>query len=97
MKASQFFQKIHLGPYLLKNRIVLPPLTRSRSTQPGNIANELMAEHGAIRAADFRDRTGLGRKRAIQILEYFDRVGFTRKLGHGHGEQHRIRGELPVN
>ena len=45
MKASQFFQKIHLGPYLLKNRIVLPPLTRSRSTQPGNIANELMATY----------------------------------------------------
>lgn len=63
----------------------------------GTIASELMAEHGAIRAADFRDRSGLGRKRAIQILEYFDRVGFTRKLGHGHGEQHRIRGELPVN
>lgn len=63
----------------------------------GAIATELMAGQGAIRAADFRDRTGLGRKRAIQILEYFDRVGFTRKVGHGHGEQHMIRGDLPVN
>lgn len=51
MKASQFFQKIHLGPYLLKNRIVLPPLTRSRSTQPGNIANELMATYYTQRAS----------------------------------------------
>lgn len=36
---------LQLGPYTLRNRIVLPPLTRSRSTQPGNIANELMAEY----------------------------------------------------
>ena len=51
MKASQFFQKIHLGPYLLTNRIVLPPLTRSRTTQPGNIANELMATYYPQRAS----------------------------------------------
>lgn len=39
------FTPLQLGPYTLGNRIVLPPLTRSRSTQPGNIANELMAEY----------------------------------------------------
>lgn len=39
------FTPLQLGPYTLRNRIVLPPLTRSRSTQPGNIANELMAEY----------------------------------------------------
>ncbi|MBU9629381.1 selenocysteine-specific translation elongation factor [Burkholderia multivorans] len=33
---------------------------------------------GAVDAATFRDATGLGRKRAIQILEFFDRVGYTR-------------------
>jgi selenocysteine-specific elongation factor len=37
------------------------------------------AEHGgALSAAAFRDATGLGRKRAIQVLEFFDRVGYTR-------------------
>jgi selenocysteine-specific elongation factor len=55
-----------------------------------------MEADGCIRAAAFRDRTGLGRKRAIQVLEYFDRVGYTRKLGRGD-EQHRIRGDLAVN
>lgn len=65
--------------------------------QLGAIAAELMATDGCIRAAAFRDRCGLGRKRAIQILEYFDRVGYTRKVGHGHDEQHRIRGDLAVN
>ncbi|PLZ02673.1 selenocysteine-specific translation elongation factor [Burkholderia sp. WAC0059] len=33
---------------------------------------------GAVSAVMFRDASGLGRKRAIQILEFFDRVGYTR-------------------
>lgn len=33
-----------------------------------------------IATSDFRDTSGLGRKRAIQILEYFDRVGLTRRV-----------------
>jgi len=39
---------------------------------------------GETSAADFRDRLGIGRKLAIQILEYFDREGFTRRLGNKH-------------
>lgn len=50
MKNTALFSETQLGPYTLKNRIVLPPLTRSRSTQPGNIANELMANYYAQRA-----------------------------------------------
>ena len=65
--------------------------------QLGAIAAALMEADGCIRAAAFRDRSGLGRKRAIQVLEYFDRVGYTRKVGRGHDEQHRIRGDLAVN
>ena len=34
-----------------------------------------------IQVAAFRDAVGLGRKRSIQILEYFDRIGLTRRLG----------------
>jgi len=37
-----------------------------------------------VDAASFRDATGLGRKRAIQILEFFDRVGYTRRVGNIH-------------
>jgi len=50
MKTSKLFQNLSLGPYVLQNRIVLPPLTRSRSTQPGNIPNELMATYYQQRA-----------------------------------------------
>ena len=41
-------------------------------------------EHGAVHAAHFRDLVGLGRKRAIQILEFFDRVGYTRRIRDAH-------------
>ena len=45
---------------------------------------ELCAIHGAARAADLRDRIGGGRKVAIHILEFFDRVGYTRRVRDEH-------------
>lgn len=50
MKHNPFFNPVTLGGHTLKNRIVLPPLTRQRSTQPGNVANALMAEYYQQRA-----------------------------------------------
>ena len=50
MKIDSLFQPLKLGRHILKNRVVLPPLTRSRSSQPGNIANELMATYYQQRA-----------------------------------------------
>ncbi|NBL89771.1 MULTISPECIES: alkene reductase [Proteus] len=50
MKNSLLFEPVKLGRHQLRNRIVLPPLTRSRSSQPGNIPNELMATYYAQRA-----------------------------------------------
>jgi selenocysteine-specific elongation factor len=40
----------------------------------------LAATHGEVSAAACRDALGLGRKRTIQILEFFDRVGHTRRV-----------------
>ncbi|MFM0211784.1 selenocysteine-specific translation elongation factor [Paraburkholderia sediminicola] len=40
--------------------------------------SEAQKNVGTVAAAPFRDVTGLGRKRAIQLLEFFDRVGYTR-------------------
>ena len=50
MQYSSLFNTVKLGPFSLRNRIVLPPLTRSRSSQPGDIPNQLMAEYYAQRA-----------------------------------------------
>ncbi|MDH2377254.1 MULTISPECIES: selenocysteine-specific translation elongation factor [Providencia] len=41
-------------------------------------------ENEVIFAADFRNELGIGRKLAIQILEFFDKSGFTRRKGDGH-------------
>ncbi|MDO6408302.1 selenocysteine-specific translation elongation factor [Pantoea phytobeneficialis] len=39
---------------------------------------------GSTTAADFRNQLGTGRKVAVQILEFFDRSGFTRRRGNEH-------------
>ncbi|MCY1289542.1 Selenocysteine-specific elongation factor [compost metagenome] len=44
-------------------------------------ARQLQDDCGSIKAAAWRDRLGIGRKRSIQLLEYFDRIGFTRRSG----------------
>ncbi|GAB57460.1 alkene reductase [Rheinheimera nanhaiensis] len=51
MKHQKLFTSINLGRHTLKNRIVLPPLTRQRSAQPGDIATELMATYYRQRAS----------------------------------------------
>ncbi len=45
------FQPVPLGPYRLPHRIVMAPLTRSRSRQPGNIPSALNAFYYAQRAS----------------------------------------------
>jgi selenocysteine-specific elongation factor len=48
------------------------------------IATRLAQKHGAVDAARYRDELGLGRKRTVQILEFFDRVGYTRRVRDSH-------------
>ncbi len=43
------------------------------------VLKHLVDQHGAVHAAQYRDAIGVGRKRSIQILEFFDRVGYTRR------------------
>ncbi len=51
------------------------------------IAAELDERDGAVRAAAFRDSSKVGRKRTVQILEFFDRIGYTRRSY----DVHRVR------
>ena len=48
------------------------------------IARRIAETHGAVEAAAYRDAIGLGRKRTVQILEFFDRVGYTRRVRDAH-------------
>lgn len=49
--SKSLFQSIQLGALALQNRIVMPPMTRSRASQPGDVANEMMATYYAQRAS----------------------------------------------
>jgi selenocysteine-specific elongation factor len=39
---------------------------------------------GLITAAAFRDASDIGRNLAIEVLEFFNKVKFTRRVGDGH-------------
>src|SRR4051812_11597621 len=51
MKHTALFAPLTLGSHVLKNRIVLPPLTRQRAAQPGNLPTDLMARYYRQRAS----------------------------------------------
>jgi selenocysteine-specific elongation factor len=65
-----------------------PPTTMA---QLAALARSVAAQGdgAAVTAAAFRDATGLGRKRAIQVLEYLDRIGLFRRVG----DVHRLRAD----
>ena len=50
MTAPTLFSPLKAGALNLEHRIVMAPLTRMRSTQPGDVPNALMAEYYAQRA-----------------------------------------------
>jgi selenocysteine-specific elongation factor len=77
VRQGELFQVVHDLFYHRRQIAVL-----------ANIVKELHSGQG-VSAAQFRDATGLGRKRAIQILEFFDRVGYTRRVR----DRHVLRGE----
>lgn len=51
MASHPLLTPTKLGGKTLKNRIVLPPLTRQRAAQPGDVATDLMAQYYAQRAS----------------------------------------------
>ncbi len=57
---------------------------RERIDELAATLRELALRDGAVEAARWRDELGIGRKRAIQILEFFDRVGYTRRVRDAH-------------
>jgi N-ethylmaleimide reductase len=51
-KQQKLFTPVQLGPLTVKHRVVMAPLTRSRSEGPGDIPGDLMAEYYAQRASE---------------------------------------------
>ena len=57
---------------------------RERIAELAGVVDVCARAHGGVSAAGFRDTVRLGRKRAVQILEFFDRVGYTRRVRQHH-------------
>ncbi len=72
-------------PSLVKFRLCIQ-ISTNRYYLPDQIAQLSqtaidLAEHDDFTVRAFRDSTGVGRNIVIEILEYFDRKGFTRRNG----------------
>jgi hypothetical protein len=52
--------------------------------QLGEIAKKLAAEHGVVTVAAFRNPPRIGRDVAVEVVECFDRIKFTRRPANGH-------------
>lgn len=59
-----------------RNRFFLPATVQALMDVAAACAAQAPAD--GFEAAAFRDRSGIGRNLSIQVLEYFDRIGFTR-------------------
>jgi len=65
---------------VVKDLFYVEPVVRELAA----VISALASEGGGVEAARFRDTIGVGRKRAIQILEFFDRLGYTRRVRSLH-------------
>ena len=65
-----------------ENRFFKPEALR----RLGKIAEDLAAESidHLVAAAPFRDRAGIGRNVTIEVLDFFDRIRFMRRIGAAH-------------
>jgi N-ethylmaleimide reductase len=52
IRERKLFSPVQIGPITLQHRVVMAPLTRSRSNQPGDIPGDLMAEYYGQRASE---------------------------------------------
>jgi len=50
--TQRLFTPVQVGPFTLTHRVVMAPLTRSRSEQPGDIPGDLMLEYYTQRASE---------------------------------------------
>ena len=69
------------------NRYMLPEHIRQLS----NVVQSLANEKGHFSIAEFRKECGIGRNLAVEVLEYFDKIGFTLRAEAGRVILHKDR------
>jgi selenocysteine-specific elongation factor len=71
-RCERFGRVLRVAP----NRFFLPATVAALAREAA-----ALAEPDGFTAADFNRRTGLGRNVAIEVLEFLDRIGITRRTG----------------
>jgi selenocysteine-specific elongation factor len=81
-KLTRFFRRVErfgrVAP-VAPNRFFLPETVRELAELAAAVADE--SPDGRFTAAAFKDRSGIGRNLTIEVLEYLDRIGATRRDG----------------
>jgi selenocysteine-specific elongation factor len=79
LRLMKRFERFGRVAPVASNRYFLPETV----DRLADIARELAEgePEGSFTAAAFKDRSGIGRNLTIEILEYLDRVGITRRVG----------------
>jgi selenocysteine-specific elongation factor len=67
---------VHIGAH----RFYLPQQLNAIAETIQRMVNQ--SPSGTVTVKEFRDKTGIGRNVAIEVLEYFDGKGFTRRQGN---------------
>ena len=71
----KLFSSVQIGPTTLAHRVVMAPLTRSRSEQPGDIPGKLMLEYYSQRASHRANHARrISGTKGIEYAEAFQRV-----------------------
>jgi selenocysteine-specific elongation factor len=83
-KLARQAQVYQVVPDLFYHPERVAELARLVASVSATTAADGAATDGSVEAGRFRDVTGLGRKRAIQLLEFFDRIGYTRRVRDTH-------------
>ena len=48
------------------------------------LIKQIAEEQGKVSVNEVRDKLNFGRKLTVQLMEYFDRMGFLRRKGNDH-------------
>lgn len=78
MRVARFGLIVRVAP----NRFFRPAALRRLGDMAAMLGGQ--SPDRRVTAAAFRDHAGIGRNVAIEVLEYFDRMKFTRRIGHAH-------------
>jgi selenocysteine-specific elongation factor len=84
-KLESFFVRAGRLGYVVRtseNRFFPSATLRRLGEIAEAIAGE--SERKLVTAISFRDRSAIGRNLTIEVLEYFDRIKFTRRIGDAH-------------